>query len=270
MSIKTYLKAAAVALPLALGSTKAAAQSTEGIVKNAQKVITTDTLKTMDQKAADARAYVIKKYSGHYSGSVKNGKIDNGTLEYSEKGKSVPAASASNPETSIYIEGSYVSGSKLPSAGYRVAGGVEKGENAFDVAGVFSKGDGKTDVIGDVAYTRSFPLTEELDATGKIGVEGVMHKINGGDSYGSLYPQIKAGLKYNHKFDNDAFINVKGEVGGAAAVNFKSETLKTAESGKFVANAELEAGYKNVSAFVNGGKDAAMGNNIGGGARVKF
>lgn len=270
MSIRTYLKAAAVALPLAFGGVKAAAQSPTRVLKAAEKVVSTDTLKTMENKAADARTLVIKKFKGQYQGSVKSGKLADGNLSYEEKGRTVPVASILNQKSSLSVDGSYVSGSKLPSAGYRLAGNAQKGNDAFSAAGVVSKDSKQTDVIGDVAYTRVFPLSQDLSATGSIGVEGAMHKVKDADSYGSLYPRLTAGLKYRHNFDNGAFVGVKGEVGGAPEINFKSETLKTFNGGKFIADGEVEAGYKHISGFVAGGQDAAMGSNIRGGVRIHF
>jgi len=272
MSIRTYLKAAAVALPLAFGGVKATAQSAQGVLKSAEKVVTTDTLKTMDQKAVDARTLLLKRYKGHFQGDVKNGRISNGSLDYKEAGKTVPAASVVNANSSAVVtaEGSYVHGSKLAGAGYRLRGAVEKNHDTFDATAIFAKGNKKSDMVGDFSYTRNFPLTNGLNATGKLGAEGVAHKVNGGDSYGTMAPHLTAGLKYQHAFDNGVKLGAKGEVGGAMPFNFKSETLKKVESPKFVANAEVEAGYKNVSAFVNGGKDAILGNNIGGGVRINF
>lgn len=275
MSIKTYLKAAAVALPLMFsGASKATAQSAQGMVKSAEKVITAgDTLKAMDQKAADARTLLLKRYKGHFQGSVKNGRIANGTLNYQEKGHTIPVATLAtnkNASTTLAVDGSYVGAKNLPSAGYKLTGSAEKGHDAFEASALYAGAKGKHDVIGNVSYTRSFPLAQDLSATGKASVEGAAHKITNGDSYGTIAPQLAAGLKYQHAFENGAKVGVKGELGGAQPFNFKSETLKSVGKTQFVANAEVEAGYKNVSAFVNGGKDAIMGNNIGGGVRIKF
>lgn len=276
MSIKTYLKAAAVALPLMFsGASKATAQSAQGVMKSAEKVITaSDTLKAMDQKAADARTLLLKRYKGHFQGSVKDGKIANGTLNYQEKGHSVPVASlVSNNKTAnttLAVDGSFINAKNLPSTGYKLSGSAEKGNDAFDASAILARGNGQHAILGNVAYTRSFPLAKDLNATGKASVEGVARKINGGDSYGTVAPQLATGLKYQHTFEGGARVGVKGEVGGALPFNVKSETLKSVDRAQFVANAEVEAGYKNVSAFVNGGKDAIMGNNIGGGVRIRF
>ena len=266
MSIKTYLKAAAVALPLALGGGKAAAQS-QNVIKAAEKIVATDTLRTMGN---DAKTLIIKSYKGTFNGNVVNGKIGNGTLSYMEKGRTVPVASLTNPKASLGIDGSFVHSQNLPGIGYKLRGTAEKGADAFDAVGIYSTAKGNHSIIGDVAYTRSFPLSRDFAATGKVGVEGAVHKVVRGDSYGQLNPHISAGAKFKHNFNNGVTVGAKAEVGGAMPFNFKTHTRKSVENVKVIANGEVEAGYKNITGFVEGGRDAVMGNNIGGGVRIKW
>lgn len=270
MNIRQSLKAAAIAIPMMFGAGKAAAQAPE-IVKAAEKIVTVDTLKAMEQKAADVPTLMIKRYKGHFQGSVKGGRIADGTLNYKEVGETVPVANILNPKSSVAIDGSFISGHELSGAGYQLRGTFEKGNDAFTARGIYSQGKVEKDVIGDIAYTRSFPLTRDLSATGKVGVEGGLIKNPANhDSYGTLNPHISAGLKYSHNFEGGARIGAKAEVGGAEPLNFKTHTRKSAGDPVVIANGEVEAGYKNISGFVTGGKDAIMGANVGAGVRVTF
>lgn len=270
MNIRNTLKAAAIALPMMFGAGKAAAQAPT-IVKAAEKIVAADTLKAMEQKSADVPTLLIKRYKGHFQGSVKSGRIADGTLNYKEAGETVPVANILNPKSSVAIDGSFVNGNKLPGTGYRLNGTFEKGNNAFSATGVYSQGHNEKQVIGDMAYTRTFPLTRDLGATGKVGVEGALIKNPANhDSYGTVNPHISAGMKYAHEFDGGARIGAKAEVGGALPLNYKTHTRKSVQSPTVIANGEIEAGYKNITGFVTGGRDAVMGNNIGAGVRVKF
>ncbi|MCM1266192.1 MAG: hypothetical protein NC200_08345 [Candidatus Gastranaerophilales bacterium] len=270
MNIKNTLRAAAIAIPMMLGGGKAAAQAPT-IVKAAEKVVAADTLKAMEQKSADVPTLMIKRYKGHFQGSVKGGKIADGTLNYKESGETVPVANILNPKSSVAIDGTFVSGSKLPGVGYQLGGTFEKGNNAFSARGVYSQGHAEKNIIGDMSYTRSFPLTHDISATGKVGVEGgIIKNPANHDSFGQLNPHISAGAKYSHTFEGGAKIGAKAEVGGALPLNYRTHTRKAVQSPTVIANGEIEAGYKNISGFVTGGRDAMMGNNIGAGVRVKF
>ncbi|MCD8377850.1 MAG: hypothetical protein LUB59_03585 [Candidatus Gastranaerophilales bacterium] len=267
MSIRTYLKAAAIALPLAFGGGKAAAQS-QNIVKAAERIVAADTLKAMDNKAADAKTLLLKRYKGQYKGTVVNGKVGSGNLNYKEAGETVPVASIVNNNSKVTVDGGVYSAKDMPSAVYKISGTFTKGNNEVAASSAYSHKTGNTHFIEDVSYARKFPLTRDLAATGRVGAVGEVAKVNG-DKMGQANPYIKAGLQYNHKFMGGAKVGAKAEVGGAAIIKHNDNTTKV-KSGKAIFNAEAEAGYKNVSAFVSGGRDAVMGNNVGGGVRFTF
>jgi hypothetical protein len=272
MNIKSYLKAAVVALPLAIGGGKAAAQTPKQVAKLTERVVAADTLKAMEQKSNDVPTVLLKKYKGHYSGSIENGKIGNGTLTYKERGENVPVHNILTPASSVKIDGSFVSAKNLPGTGYRLNATFQKADDAFSATGIYSHGGKERDIIGDLSYTRMFPLSKDFSAKGGVGVEGTLvHHPKNNDSYGQILPHISTGVDYAHTFDSGVKVGAKTEIGGALPMNYKrNKSVSTVQSPKVTANAEVEAGYKNITGFVAGGKDAAMGANIGGGVRVNF
>lgn len=280
MSIRTYVKAAAIALPMMAGGAKASAQTVKSAVQHpTTTVAAADTLKTMSKDAK----HIVGRYRSQYSANIKNNKVVDSNVNYEETGKVLSNATTktiikgNGKNSSFKADAGLVHGVKLPSVGYRVAGEASRNNDAFQFAGVVSRksfGPQKKEVhmVGDIAYQRSFPIknVEGLSATGKVGVEGAMIKKDGHDSYGAIYPNVTAGLKFNKKFSNNVKIGAKADAGVAQPVYYRTQSINPSKNIKAIANAEIEAGYKNVSAFVSGGHDAHMGGNIGGGVRFTF
>lgn len=282
MSIKSYAKVAAIALPMMAGGAKASAQAVKAVAENpTTTVAAADTLKAMTNKASDAKV-LVKKYRSTYNANIRNNKVVNSNVTYEETGNIISDAKATvvkgNGKNSTFTaEAGLVHASKLPTVGYKVAGEAAKNNDAFQFAGIatrksFQPKIKEAQMVGDIAYQRSFPIknVDGLAATGKVGVEGAMIKRDKKDSYGVIYPRITAGLKYNKKFSNDVKIGAKADVGMAKPVYYRVQSFTPDKNIKAVANAEIEAGYKNVSAFVSGGHDAHLGGNIGGGVRFTF
>lgn len=234
MNIKSYLKTVALTLPLLTGTVKAGAQSLKTVTKEAPKVAVVDTLKAMEQKSLD----------------IKN-VVQNKGMKYS-------------------LDAGVFGSKNMPGTIYKVSGEAERDNNTFSVISSFSTGKEQVHVVNGASYTRSFPIKEDLNATAKAGIEGAMVKFDNHDSYGVIYPQVTGGLKYNHKFANNAKVGVKADAGVAQPIFYRLHNYKPNKNPRIVANCELEAGYKNTSAFISGGNDAHMGANIGGGVRVKF
>lgn len=234
MSVKTYLKTIALSLPLLTGTVKAGAQTLNTAVKETQKVAVVDTLRAMEQKSVDVKN-LIKGQKMNYSA-----------------------------DAALYTA------KDMPGVIYKVSGEAARKNNAFQVMGSVSTGKEQVHVVNGASYTRSFPIKEDLNATAKAGIEGAMVKFDNHDSYGVIYPQVTGGLKYNHKFANNAKVGVKADAGVAQPIFYRLHNYKPNKNPRIVANCELEAGYKNTSAFISGGNDAHMGANIGGGVRVKF
>lgn len=278
-SIKTYVKAAAIAVPMMVGGAKASAQT---VAKEVRTVPAGETLKVMEQKTSDVKR-IVRNYKSRYTASIKNDSIVSSNVSYEETGKAlssdtVVVKTISDCSKTKYTAGAgVVSGKNLPAEGFKLEGKAERNQDAFNVSGIVSKktfGPKKQEihVVGDIAYTRSFPIksVDGLSATGKVGVEGAMIKKDGHDSYGAIYPELRAGMKFNKGFDNNVKIGARVDAGVAQPVYFRTQSIHPSKSIKPVVNVEAEAGYKNVSAFVSGGKDAHMGTNIGGGIRYTF
>ena len=270
MNIRS-LRTMAVAGLMAMGasSSKVAAQSAAQTVKAAQEVVTKDTIKNVSGNVRDAKTILLKKYHGHFDGSVKNGKIADGSLEYAEKGKTVLPTTKGGID--IKGDAGYVWGSDLVNnGGFRLQGTAQTGNNIFGVSGLVAHKDPKTDFVAKANYTRLFPLSEDFALTGKAEVEGVINRVRGGDSFGQAWPQALVGAKYEHKFDNGVKVAAKGEAGAAFKITEKEHSYHDIPGAKFVVNGEAEVGLHRTSLFVSGGKDAVYGNNIGAGVRVDF
>ncbi len=265
-SIRTLVAAGMMAI--AAPSTKAVAQSAKTIEKAAQEIVTKDTIKTVKGDVKDARTVLLKKYHGHFDGNVKSGKIADGKLTYTEKGKTIlPEKSG---KVAISADAGYVNGKDLANGGIRVHGSAQTGNNVFDVTGVWAQKEPKTDWVAKASYTRLFPINQDFALTAKGEAEGVIHRVKGGDSFGEAWPQALVGGQYTHKFDNGMRVAAKAEAGAAFKITEKEHTFHDISSTKFVANAEVEAGMNRTSVFVSGGNDAVMGANVGAGVRVKF
>ena len=268
MNVRT-IKTLAAASMMAFGvSTKAVAQSAKTIQKAAQEIVTKDTIKTVKGDVRDARTVLLKKYHGHFDGNVKSGKIADGKLVYTEKGKTILPESKNKVD--IYADAGYVNGKDLVNGGIRLHGSAQTGNNLFDVTGVYAMKEPATDFVAKTSYTRLFPLNSEFALTGKAEAEGVIHRVKGSDSWGAAYGSVQGGVKYAHKFDNGMKVAAKAEAGPAIGFTEKEDVAHAFKKTQFVANAELEAGLNRTSVFVSGGKDAVYGNNIGAGVRVQF
>lgn len=270
MNIRS-IRTMAVAGMMALGasSSKAVAQSAQGIEKAAQEIVTKDTIKTVKGDVRDARTILLKKYHGHFDGSVKSGKVADGRLKYTEKGKTI-LPPAKNNGIAISADAGYVNGKDLVNGGIRVHGSAQTGNNVFDVTGVWAQKEPMTDWVAKGSYTRLFPVNNEFAVTAKAEAEGVIHRVKGGDSFGEAWPQALVGGQYTHKFDNGMRLSAKAEAGAAFKITEKEHTFHDIPGAKFVANGEIEAGLNRTSVFVSGGRDAVMGNNVGAGVRVNF
>lgn len=270
MNIGRTLKTLAVALPLSVAAPKAAAQATQ-ITEGAQKVITTtakDTLKAMTQ---DARTVSLKQYNGHYRGSVVNGKIGNGNLQYAEKGKTV-LYEAPGTKPNLSFDAAFITADKLPAPGFKIHGAMEKGKDGVDVAFAYASKNGYSDMIANASYTRNFPLGSGFTAYGKGGVNNIIRReaVPGGDHHGIVTPNLNAGLKFDHKFSNKVTLGATAEVGGGPAFYLKTDAGKTQVKRNVMYNAEVRAGFDKVEVFGQGGRDDILGNQFSVGARAKF
>ena len=279
MNVKNYLKAAAVALPLAVAPVKASAQS-QNIVKAAERVLAADTLKAMDAKAKDARVLTLTSYKGKFCGDVKAGKINNGTLDYAEKGHDVPLMELANAnkKTMIGFEGSYIHANGLPSDAFKLEANIRRGNNEYGAHTMYSSGGGKSNFGGGGSYTRDFPLLNDhkgskleafgrLSATADIRRDRVTKPI---DHLGILHTDLVGGIKGNKKIGD---FNLGGEayVGGGESIRLKANSDKKDSYSHLSYGGKIKVGFKKVYAFVTGGKaPETEGGFIGAGAGVKF
>ena len=270
MNVRNFVKTAAVALPMAFAPMKGAAQSAAKVAENAQRIVAEDTIKAANTSGLqDARTVVLKKWNGHFDGSVKNGRIGDGNLVYNEKAKTL--LPEKKGKVDINIDANYIHGDELVNnGGFGLHGSAQAGNNLYDVAGLVAHKDPLTDFVAKASYTRLFPLGSGFAATAKGEAEGVIHRVKTGDSWGAAYGSVKAGAKYEHKFDNGMRVAAKAEAGPAFGFTEKEDRFHDFQKVRFVADGELEAGMNKVSLFVKGGKDAVCGNNIGGGIRVNL
>ena len=236
MNVRQTLKAMAVALPLALTPASKATAQAANIVKNAEKIVVTDTLKAMENKAVDSRTLLLKKYNGHFNGNVVNGKIGNGKLDYAEKGRLVPASEYADKanKTSLNFDATFIKADNLPAPGFKIHGGLQKGK------------DGGANTI----------IRREA--------------VKGGDHHGIFTPNLNAGMKYDHKFPSKVTVGATAEVGGGPAFYLKTDAGKTQVKRNVMYNAEARVGYKDVEVFGQAGRDDILGNQFGVGTRVKF
>lgn len=275
MNVRQTLRAMAVAIPMALvPSSKVAAQSAN-VVKAAENVVAADTVRALDAKAAEGRTLLLKSYKGHFKGNVAQGRIADGSLDYAEKGRTVPMSDfATSDKTKLTFDASVISGRDLVGPGFRMHAGAERSNNIVDVTGMYStkSGTGRSTMMVDGSYTRAFPLGSGFDALGTVGTRYTVQReaFAGGDHHGVFSPELLGGIRYQHKFNNGVRVGAKGQVGGAHNILVKAEKYHPQTKTVVIANGEAEVGYKNVSLFANGGKDATAGGFVGGGARVTF
>ena len=274
MNVRQTLKAMAVALPLALTPASKATAQAANIVKNAEKIVVTDTLKAMENKAVDSRTLLLKKYNGHFNGNVVNGKIGNGKLDYAEKGRLVPASEYADKanKTSLNFDATFIKADNLPAPGFKIHGGLQKGKDGADVTFGYASKNGYSDMIANASYTRNFPLGSGFTAYGKAGANTIIRReaVKGGDHHGIFTPNLNAGMKYDHKFPSKVTVGATAEVGGGPAFYLKTDAGKTQVKRNVMYNAEARVGYKDVEVFGQAGRDDILGNQFGVGTRVKF
>lgn len=279
MNIRS-LRTMAVAglMAFSAGATKVAAQTAQGTLNKASEIVVKDSAKVAKDSLGfakegvqDARTILLKKYSGHFQGSVKQGRIADGNLEYAEKGKTILAPSKNANKINFAFDAGVTTGSEMCNeVGYRFHGAAKKHNTQFDVTGIYSGKEPKSDFIAKASATQYFPLNKDISLLAKGEAEGVIRRVRGGDSFGEAWPQVLAGARYEHKFDNGMRVALQGEAGGAVKITEKEHTFHDIPSAKFVYNAEGEFGINQVSGFVGATKDAAAGNGVYGGVRVRF
>lgn len=279
MNIRS-LKTMAVAglMAFSAGTAKVAAQTAQGTLNKASEIVVkdsskvaSDSLAAMKEGVRDARTILLKKYSGHFQGSVKQGRIADGSLEYAEKGKTILAPSKNANKINFAVDGGVTTGSEMCNqVGYKFHGSAQKHNTKFDVTGIYAGKEPKSDFIAKASATQFFPLNKDVSLLAKGEVEGAIRRVRGGDSFGEAWPQLLGGAKYEHKFDNGMRVAVQGEAGVAAKITEKEHTFHDIPSAKFVYNAEGEFGVNQVSGFVGATKDAATGNGVYGGVRFRF
>lgn len=264
--IASTFAAAAMMVPA-----KSGAQANK-VLNAAQNVVVADTVKAAKAGAQDAKTVLLKKYNGHFYGNVKNGKIAEGNLQYTEAGKTMfpeGAEKAKAEGIGITIDAGVVSGKDMVNTGYRVQGAAQKGKDLFEVSGTYAMNEPQTDFIANASYTRLFPVNKDVSLTAKAGVEGAIKRYTGQDNWGLAWPQVLGGAKFQHNF-NGIKVGAKAEAGVGASIVEKEHINHDVAKAAFLANGEIEAGINNVSAFISGGKDAIMGANIGGGLRINL
>lgn len=263
------IKTLAVALPLATMAPKASAQATR-ITEGAQKVLTgaaKDSLKTISH---DPRTVSLSQYNGFYKGTVVNGKIGNGNLQYAEKGKTTLYEFPT--KTTFKADAAFIKADNLPAPGFKIHGNAARGKDEYDVAFAYASKNGYSDMIANVAYTRNFPLGSGFTAYGKGGVNNLIRReaVKGGDHHGIVTPHLDAGIKFDHKFSNDITVGATAEVGGGPSFYLKTDAGKTEVKRNVMYNAEGRVGMKKVEVFGQVGRDDILGNQFGIGTRYKF
>lgn len=264
------IKTLAVALPLATMAPKASAQATR-ITEGAQKVLTSaakDSLKTVQH---DPRTVSLSQYNGFYKGTVVNGKVGNGNMQYAEKGKTV-LYEAPAGKTNLKFDAAFIKADNLPAPGFKLHGGLEKGKNGYDVTFAYASKNGYSDMIANASYTRNFPLGAGFTAYGRGGANTIIRReaVKGGDHHGIFTPNLNAGLKYDHKFPNKIRVGATAEVGGGPAIYLKTNAGKAEVKRNVMYNAEVRGGYDKVEVFGQYGRDDILGNQFGVGTRVNF
>lgn len=277
MNIRQTIKAAAVALPLAIAPMKSAAQSAAHVAENAQKIVAVDTAKVAKAGVQDARTIILKKWDGHFDGNVVNGRIGNGKLKYNEKAKTILAETAT-PKTTFDISGQYVHANGLPSDAYKLEGYARRGNNEYGVVTQYASGNGKSNFGGGISYTRDFPLLDnhagsKLEAYGKLSAiadirrDKVTKPI---DHLGIAHTTLVGGIKGNVKVGN-VNLGADAYAGGGESIRIKANSDKKDTYSHLAYGAKIKAGFKNVYAFVTGGKaPETNGGFVGAGAGVKF
>ena len=269
MNMKSTLKALAVALPLSVAPVKASAQAAQ-ITEGAQKVLTASAKDTLKVAAQDARTVVLKQYNGHYKGSVVNGKVGSGALDYAERGKT--ALYEENVKPNVHVGASFLSADKLPSAGLKIEGGLVKEKNGFDVSFAYASKNGYSDMIADASYKRVLPLGSGFQAYGKAGANSHIYRqaVVGGDHYGRFTPYAEGGISYDHKFPNKVTVGASAGVGGGPAIALKANPDKSQVVKNIHYGGEARVGYDKVEVFGRGGHDDLLGKNFEIGGRYKF
>ena len=214
MNIRNSIKAAAIALPMAIAPMKGAAQSAAHVADNAQRIVVADTAKAVKAGVQDARTVVLKRWDGHFDGSVVNGRIGNGKLLYNEKARTVLAETA--PEKTVFdINGQFLHANGLPSNAYRLEGTATKGHNEYGVATQYASGHGKSNFGGGISYARNFPLLDNhagsnLQAFGKLSATADIRRmaVEDKDHLGIAHATLVGGLRGNARLGN---FNLGGE-----------------------------------------------------------
>ncbi len=270
MNIRS-LRTMAVAglMAFSAGATKVAAQNAQTTLDKASTIVAKDTAKVVKDGVQDARTVLLKKYSGHFQGSVKQGRIADGNLEYAEKGKTILEPKPN--KINFALDAGVTTGDELcNNVGLRFHGSAKKHNTKFDVTGIYAGKEPKSDFIAKASATQYFPLNKDFSLLAKGEAEGVIRRVRGGDSFGEAWPQVLGGARYEHKFDNGMKVAVQGEAGPAFKITEKEHTFHDIPKAKFVYNAEGEFGINQVSGFVGATKDAAAGQGVYGGVRFKF
>ena len=278
MNVRNLFRTAMVAAPMAIMPMKGAAQSAAHVAENAQKIVVADTIKAAKTTVQDARTVVLKKWDGHFDGNVVDGKIGNGKLNYNEKAKTVLAETAP-AKTTYDISGQFVHANGMPgNSAYRLDGVTRRGNNEYSVQALYGSGNGKSNFGGGIGYTRDFPLLDnhngsKLEAYGKLSAVADIRRdrvTKPVDHLGIAHTTLVGGIKGNAKV-GDFNLGADAYIGGGESIRIKANSDKKDTYSHFAWGAKIKAGFKNVYAFVTGGKaPETNGGFVGAGAGVKF
>lgn len=216
-------------------------------------------------KKAPQGMVTVTRQKGKFKGKVTPQGL-NGDLTYTTSSRMVRDPRL-KPETNVTYGMNYVNAETLKNAG-SVSATVEKGKTAIKAEAILGKKDANTNGMLKLNASQNYDLGAGFSAGPQIGLHGNLQKVNN-DIKGSFAPELSAGVKFKHEFDNGMRVGADMSAGAAAPLGYNNRTTSVGSVVEtYKANASV--GFKDVEVVAGAGKDVHLGKNVTAGIRYTF